>query len=325
MKEIRDKQKSSIKSPKANCALNPRKEIADYVSCIFEPKDIVEVRQLPYGKSGWHLADELVGITDFLSLDNRRKQQQIYVGVNPRSVKGGTRGKHVACARCLFVDFDRITINETEQKWCSAGLPTPTIVIESGHGIHAYWRLSEPVTDLDLWSKLQKRLITLLKSDATIHDPARIMRLPGFINHKKPAALCQIIDCDTRRTYDLNSLIALLHSVITESDYTTQYLEACKRALPQNKPFLNNINAIQLARRIAAKWDGVVKGGRNNEAFQNAAFLLKNLRLPIEKAWPILQQWNRKNSPPLPERELWQTINNAHIYGRHFVKDNTFK
>jgi len=67
----------------------------------------------------------------------------------------------------------------------------------------------------------------------------------------------------------------------------------------------------------AARWPGVSKGGRNCRVFQNAAYLLKNLELTEEQTWPVLQQWNRKNRPPLPERELRQALRNASIYGRH--------
>ena len=62
-------------------------------------------------------------------------------------------------------------------------------------------------------------------------------------------------------------------------------------------------------------------GGRNHKAFQNAAYLLKNLGLTEGQAWPILRHWNCKNKPPLPEWELRQALRNANIYGRHPVNN----
>lgn len=301
-------------------AATSRDELTRYAACVFEPADTVEVRRLPSGKSTWHRAGELAKVAESLVRDNQHGQH-VYVGANRRRVKGGTKGKDVACARCLFVDFDGIEADAAKDRWCHAGLPTPTITIASGHGVHAYWRLAEPITDMDLWSTLQKRLIALLDSDPAIHDPARIMRLPGFTNHKEPVATCRIIDNNEARIYDLNFLMPLLYSVITESDYMAQYQAAHCYTIQSKKPFHNNISAFNVAKLIAGKWPGVAKGGRNCKAFKNAAYLLKNLGLAGEQAWPILQQWNRKNRPPLSERELCQSLRNAKIYGRHPVGD----
>jgi hypothetical protein len=297
-------------------ATTAREEIARYVACVFEPADIVEVRRLPSGHSSWHEASELPEAVMSLFNDNQHKEH-IYIGANPRRLRGGTRSKDVICVRCLFVDFDGITAGEARDRWHNAGLPTPTITIASGHGVHAYWRLSEPVHDMDLWSNLQKRLIALLGSDAAIHDPARIMRLPGFTNHKEPVAKCWIIDDDQTRIYDFNFLMPLLYSAITESDYMAQYQSARSNKTQSKKLFHNNINALKVAKLTVAKWPGVTKGGRNCKAFQNAAYLLKNLGLTGEQAWSILQQWNRRNRPPMPEYELHQALRNANIYGRH--------
>lgn len=295
-------------------------EIIRFVKCVFEPMDMVEVRRLPSGRSSWHKAGKLAEAVESLVQDNQLGQH-IYMGANPRRARGGTKSKDVACARCLFVDFDKIGIDVVKERWCNAGLPTPTITIASGHGIHAYWRLSEPVFDMDLWSTLQKRLIVLLNSDAAIHDPARLMRLPGFINHKRPVAACQIIDEEQTRIYDLNFLMPLMYSIITESDYMAQYQAAHNNTIQLRKPVYDNISVVKIAKLTAAKWLGVTKGGRNHKAFQNAAYLLKNLRLTEEHAWPILRHWNCKNKPPLPEWELRQALRNANIYGRHPAKN----
>jgi hypothetical protein len=157
----------------------------------------------------------------------------------------------------------------------------------------------------------------MLDSDSAIHDPPRLMRLPGFINHKKPVAACQVIDEDRARIYNLKFLIPTLYAVVTESDYMAQYVAAVHSTKQSKKPLQGNISAVKIAGLTAAKWPGVTKGGRNRKAFQNAAYLLKNLGLTKEQAWPILRHWNYRNNPPLPEWELRQALRNAGIYGRH--------
>jgi hypothetical protein len=245
--------------------------------------------------------------------------EHIYAGVNPRRFRGATKSRDVACARCLFVDFDGIGPDTARDRWHDAGLPEPTLAIASGHGVHAYWRLAEPITDLPLWTALQKKLIALLDSDKAVHDPARIMRLPGFINHKQPVALCRIIDAEEARIYELKSLITLLDSALKKTGDRHKSQRAINFAARSRIPFRSNLSVIDRAALTASKWPGVGKGQRNSKAFQNAAYLLKNLALAGEQAWPILRMWNRKNRPPLPEWELRQALRNAKIYGRHPV------
>jgi hypothetical protein len=43
-------------------------------------------------------------------------------------------------------------------------------------------------------------------SDSVIHDPPRIMRLPGFRNHKAPAADCDVLHLDPEMRYALGDL-----------------------------------------------------------------------------------------------------------------------
>jgi len=41
--------------------------------------------------------------------------------------------------------------------------------------------------------------------------------IPGFINHKKPIAACQVIDEEQTRIYDVKLLMQLTYSVFTET------------------------------------------------------------------------------------------------------------
>ena len=295
-----------------------REELARYAASVFEPTDVVEVRRLPSGQSTWHQAGKLAEAAESLFHDNQHGQH-IYVGANPRRRRGGTRSKDVTCARCLFVDLDGTDADTARNRWRTAGLPIPTLTIGSGHGVHAYWRLAGPITDLSLWSGLQKKLIVLVDSDSAIHDPPRLMRLPGFINHKQPVAMCSIINEDQARIYDLKSLMPLLNSAVVESEDGNQSQPSVDFTARPKIPFHNNLSVIDRAALTASKWPGVRKGQRNSRAFQHAAYLVKNLTLTKEQAWRILRVWNHKNTPPLPERELRQALRNARIYGRHPV------
>lgn len=301
---------------KTELANATQEELARYAACIFRPMDLVEVRRLPCGQSTWHRAAKLADAAEALLGDNECGQH-IYAGANPRCAFGGTRSEDVACARCLFVDFDGIGPDLARDRWESAGLPTPTLTIASGHGVHGYWRLAKRITDLPNWTTLQKKLIVLLDSDRAIHDPARIMRLPGFVNHKEPVAACHIVDGDPRRIHDLNSLMPALNSARAQFADGNE-LQRPVNLLPEMKsPLGGNINLVKETTLLASNWPGVTKGQRNCKAFQHAAFLVNDIALSDEQAWPILQEWNRKNRPPLSGWELRRVMWNARYYGKH--------
>ncbi len=72
----------------------------------------------------------------------------------------------------------------------------PTCVVDSGNGVHAYWR----VIDLDAMSflRLQRRLCRHLTTDHAVSKLNQLMRVPGTMNTKNPDRNqwieCQIID-----------------------------------------------------------------------------------------------------------------------------------
>ncbi len=165
----------------------------------FEPDDLIEIRTLPAKRSWWVKAKDIGYRPEF-------EGQNVYAGANPRKAKGGKDAASVTLARSLFVDFDGITPTEAMNRIMSQGLPTPTIVVASGNtiGAHAYWRLTQAITDMGEWTARQKELIRVLNSDPAIHDPPRIMRLPGTDNVKRGAE-CVLLYAGEER-YELQTI-----------------------------------------------------------------------------------------------------------------------
>jgi hypothetical protein len=60
----------------------------------------------------------------------------------------------------------------------------PTLIVDSGHGLQAYWLLTEPCTDADRIEKARKAIQNITASD-NVADAARVMRLVGSHNSKK--------------------------------------------------------------------------------------------------------------------------------------------
>jgi hypothetical protein len=194
-----------------------------FLLAIFDPADVIEFRSLkPVSKRFATVAKLPVLVAELQRLN--AEGAQIYFGANPRKRPGGSTADAVALARCLFADFDGgVVVEEAWSRLKAAGLPTPTVTILTGGGVHCWWRLDEPLADAKHWSKLQKRLAQALGSDPSVHDWPRIMRLPGFVNHKyehKPVA--ELVDVDAGRVYSLAELTPATPGM---SDATRSFVE----------------------------------------------------------------------------------------------------
>lgn len=181
---------------------DPLEVCREFLSAIFTAEDVIEFRPVKSFESRWGTLADLPQIVPWLvSLNAAGKQ--IYFGANPRNAVGGSKAKDVQIARCLFADFDGgATYEDAMRRIEIAGLPLPTVVLKTGGGIHCWWLLTEPIRDLGAWKTRMKEIIASLGSDKNVHDSPRVMRLPGFVNHKyerKPVA--EIIEIDCSRVY----------------------------------------------------------------------------------------------------------------------------
>jgi len=292
-------------------------QLSQFAGCIFEPKDLVEVRMLPSGRSFWCIASELPNRAAELR-DANQAGEGVYVGANPRKAIGGKCDADVALAPCLFADFDDITIDAVRFRLSETSLPAPTLTIASGHGVHIYFRLKEPITDLASWTNRQKDLAALVQGDASICNASRLMRIPGFQNWKSPAGPCGIIEACADRVYEL----AELHESIPQREVVA---DESKRNAANPSDDESNVGTdntshpdiLIRARLYADKWPGVAEGSRNVEAVKHAACLQRDFALSEDDAFPIFESWNNRNEPPLSESELRGCLSNGRKYGNH--------
>jgi KaiC/GvpD/RAD55 family RecA-like ATPase len=208
----------------------------DFLGAIFEPEDIIEFRPLPPQNTGrrWATLAELPDIVDWLHGHNSCEQSRVhaYFGANPRRSVGASQAEGVLLARCLFADFDGgVVVEDALSRIKSAGYPMPTAIVESGGGVHTWWRLEDPVDDAELWHLRMKAMAAALGSDQSICDWPRIMRLPGFINWKhEQRPLARLDDCDPTRVYPVAAFARqAVQSVVVKqksmSDLTRRFLE----------------------------------------------------------------------------------------------------
>ena len=129
--------------------------------------------------------------------DDLFKNTNTYFGVSPRAKKQG-KEEYVKQVNCLWADLDCKGEKERQerlQKLKNFKLP-PSIIVNSGHGYHVYWLLSQPYLIKTNQDKLDikgyiKGLSIALNGDRTF-DLSRILRVPGSKNIKDPDNLLPV-------------------------------------------------------------------------------------------------------------------------------------
>lgn len=162
-----------------------------FLSTRFAPKHAIEFRAIRGSsvRRFWAMLTQIDPIEPHLRrLDN--DGWNIYSGVNPRL--NGIVRELVS----FHADIDRapnlasLGENPTERGVFSvrlARVPEPSVVVNSGHGLHLYWILDSPVavTDAnrDHLRAINRGLAVACGGDPACCDLARL-RIPGFHNHK---------------------------------------------------------------------------------------------------------------------------------------------
>jgi len=228
----------------------------------------------------------------------------IYFGVNPRI---GRSRNAIALCRTLAVDIDHMQLEEA-MPWLEVAMyewnvPYPSVILSSGNGIHFYWRLTGPIVAAE-WHKHQKALIhtfnlTSKIADPVIHDPPRIMRLPGYINHKG-GAVAAVLESDPALRHYIKSFASCLENV-----------PAVVAPMPTENYTGDNANALARALKYHELRNGCGEGGRNAECYKIAACCQNDFALSYEDCYHVVATWNQKNKPPLPESEMREVIDKA--------------
>jgi hypothetical protein len=177
-------------------------ETLQYAAVVWEPDDLVEVRCLPPAPGRlrvWTPAGGIGGHIDRMTAENAAGVG-IYAGVLPRTEAGGGRAEHTDGGRIVWIDCDHVPAAEALAAIQDANVPAPAMAVDSGHGAHIYWKLDAKLPRAEHTRLLKAAHAWLVREtnlgphlDAKTQEPARILRLPGFINSKEPAAPCRII------------------------------------------------------------------------------------------------------------------------------------
>lgn len=174
------------------------------IRCIHEPKDAKPPVQRYFTDPAKAAAFALAG--------NARGYHAFY-GANPRSQAAIDAGRHgkdaVARVTHLWVDIDdvrpheAVTLQTIDQE--------PEATIDTGGGVQALWRV-EPI-DPDTAEIANRAIALFAGGDGHATDAARVLRLPGTVNHKPkypPGTTAAVVDLgEPGRAYPVAPFLAL--------------------------------------------------------------------------------------------------------------------
>lgn len=174
---------------------------------LFVPGEVFEIKTKGDGDRGvawrgWMEYGEHEKLAKNVLPVSRTMRKNVWVGVCPRTKHGSSVP---SVARVVWVDCDDTTAEAVLESIKSLELPAPTMVVDSGHGVHVYWKLEEavPAESVRPITKWLSRNIE--GSDGAAYDPTRSLRVPGTRNFKAPEAECTIFLHNTDRVYPLSA------------------------------------------------------------------------------------------------------------------------
>jgi len=247
--------------------------------------DLLVVREIPaQGRAEQH----------FMRLDSALTyipptNTNVYIGMFGHNSKDATADTATS-AGAVWADFDDTgDAAEVMARIRSAGLPNPSIIVSSGHGIHAYWLLAKRARPGEVVPVL-KALAAALDSDSSVCDAARIMRLPGSLNLKySPAVPCSIRSLSPLR-YDLAHLQNILTTHLQPA--RDLRLHGVPELLESDMPCVRNMaNGVRQGHRNTCL-------GRIIKDLQSRGYNNKT------QAWGVVLRWNVLCSEPEDSRQL---------------------
>jgi len=229
----------------------------------------------------------------------------VYFGVLPRMSARGRAEECVPNIGVLWADIDNKAVGGTHlaalMRVGALNL-TPSIIVDSGNGIHAYWLLSH-LAPFARVKPLMQGLQSAIGSDH-VHDAPRVLRLPGTHNHKgchhdveHLSPMCKpvrLLHFEPERRYRLSDF----------DDFTPEeprYTSAPQaRAVDGWEPS-NNAPPFP-------------EGTRNASLARLAGIMVARGMTPIDMLAALLDENNKRCQPPLPPAEVERIVRSVSRY-----------
>lgn len=186
---------------------------SQYVKHLYsnDPEGYIQILQLREGQAIKVLNTDIKGIVEVVQ--EQEGQADTYITPNTFYIPGRSNNS-IRQFRALYIDLDLDQYSKTEAfyeiylKAAQGEIPKPTMIVDSGRGLHCYWRIDHaPKGAAYTWQELEDYLYKQLKplgADIKATDSARVLRLPSTINSRN-GAMCEVLE-DNDITYSMYEL-----------------------------------------------------------------------------------------------------------------------
>ncbi len=203
-----------------------RRQLEQFLWALSLPDELIEIRFIENwvsrGKkksrvvcpARWLRRHEFVSQNAVMTDLARRERANIYFGVCPRPKRGDAHDDCIKRVRCIWCDIDHVTAQEAERRWTDVGVPSPSILVRSGFGIHGYWLLDRDLRTPEERSQLAELLPHFYRSFGGDHvqNLSRVLRPPGTMNFKdarsgRTPVPCTLLACDSKRRFPMEMFL----------------------------------------------------------------------------------------------------------------------
>lgn len=277
---------------------------------------IVELRAIPARAQVFAPIADGAALTAFVLA--HRETANLYWGVASRRDASSGRAENCDSMGALFADIDFAESSEDDarSRLAAFALP-PSIVIHSGGGLHAYFLMEQPLEvsgHIATLKTLLRRVAVAVGGDQVVAEPARVLRIPGTLNHKhSPAVPVTVEVFEPSRRYSMDAIVQHLpdepapcaSDVVIPPDWTPPPARADR--YDRGRAYLR------------AMGPAIEGSGGDALTFRAACWLVNDLALDETDALMLLSEWNASCCPPWTERELVDKVQHARRYGHHPV------
>lgn len=196
-----------------------------------------------------------------------------------------------------------------------AGWPTP-VVVDSGNGYHLLYKIDLPADDGGLVRNCLLALagkynIENAKIDTSVHDAARIAKLPGTMACKGLSSP----ERPYRRSgfFKLPDEFKVVSQELLAKLAGSWQVNSPRPSTEARYPLVESSPELILrARAYLAKMDPAISGQKGRNQFLNTACrIVDDFALSREHALPLLQEYNQRCIPPFNDQELDDKLDSA--------------
>ncbi len=234
-----------------------------------------------------------VAVRTYKTLQKKIEAGAVYFTPNGFFSRRRKAGDALRWLNALYVDIDDPALCSLDvfERCREAGLPRPTLITKTPHGLHVYWKIQRVRATkkaLSLYSALLHFLAAAIGADLAAATPERFLRIP-------------------------RSILYFSKSVYELQDFRAWRELNCLDEQPAERERGGGVVTRGVLKHPAIRvlLRGVEEGKRNNTAL-TLALAFRAEGYSEEQTLRELLEWNQRNDPPLGEKCVQRAVRGAY-------------